>query len=128
MSSILAEKKPDTASKSIANQNSGNAGGSMTAVPALQRKEDAEDELQMKAVQLKKNIVQKQGAGEEEELPVQGKFIIQKQSKGEEEPLQMKPFQLKSDTLQKAELPEEEPLQKKSLSIKRRYYPKSRTT
>jgi hypothetical protein len=114
MSSIFAEKKSDTTSRSVANQNTVS---SMAAVPALQRKEASEDELQMKAIQLKQDTIQRLG-GEEEELPVQGKFIIQKQSGPEEEPLQMKAFQLKSDTVQKAELSEEEPLQKKPFQLK----------
>ena len=118
MPSIFTEKKSDTASKSIANQKTGNAGNSMAAVPALQRKEASQEELQMKAVQLKSDTFQRQGAGDEEELPVQGKFTIQKQSEPEEEPLQMMPFQLKSDTVQKAGLPEEDLLQKKPFQLK----------
>ena len=116
MSSIFAEKKPDTASRSIADQHTV---GSMAAVPAFQRKAAAENELQMKAVQLKTGIIQREGS-EEEELPVQGKFIIQKQGgPEEEEPLQMKSFQLKNDTVQKAGgLPEEELLQKKPFQLK----------
>jgi hypothetical protein len=108
MPSILAEKKSDTAPKSIAGQNTGNAGSSMAAVPALQKKEVSQEELQMKAIQLKKDTLQRKELGNEEELPVQGKFTIQKQSDTEEEPLQMMPFQLKTDLVQKAAIPEEE--------------------
>jgi hypothetical protein len=118
MPSILTEKKSDTASRSIANQSIGNTGSSIAAVPALQRKEVPQEELQMKAVQLKSGTFQRQGVGDEEELPVQGKFTIQKQTETEEEPLQMMPFQLKSDTVQKAELPEEDLLQKKPFQLK----------
>jgi len=118
MPSILAEKNSYTASKSIASQNTGNNGSSMAAVPALQKKEVSQEELQMKAVQLKSDTFQRKELGDEEELPVQGKFTIQKQSETEEEPLQMMPFQLKSDTVQKAGLPEEDPLQKKPFQLK----------
>jgi len=113
MSSIFAEKKLDITSRSVAHQNTVS---SMAAVPALQRKEAFEDELQMKAIQLKKDTIQR--LGEEEELPVQGKFIIQKQSGAEEEPLQMKAFQLKTGTVQKEGLPEDELLQKKPFQLK----------
>jgi len=116
MPSILAERKTDSASRSIASYNSGNAGVSMAAIPVLQKVEGPEEELQMKAIQLKKDTVQRQGA--EEELPVQGKFIIQKQGEPEEEPMQMKAFQLKSNALQRAEIPEEELLQKKPFQLK----------
>ncbi|MHB8208157.1 eCIS core domain-containing protein [Mucilaginibacter sp.] len=119
MPSILTEKKSDTVSRFIANQNNGKAGSSMAAVPALQRKEVPQEELQMKAVQLKSDAVQKKGLGDEEEMPVQGKFTIQQKSETEEEPLQMMPFQLKSNTVQKAELPEEDLLQKKPFQLKK---------
>jgi len=111
MPSILAEKKPNTSSsKAIADQAIGDAGKSMPAIPALQRKDAPAEGLQLKAIQLK---------GDEEELPVQGKFTIQqKGGPEEEEPLQMKAFQLKSDTIQKAGLLEEEPLQKKPFQLK----------
>ncbi len=111
MASILAEKKPNTSSpRAIADQSIGDTGKSMPAIPALQRKDASDGELQLKAVQLK---------GDEEELPVQGKFIIQqKGGPEEEEPLQMKAFQLKSDTIQKAGPLEEEPLQKKAFQLK----------
>jgi len=116
MPSILAERKTDSTSISFASHNSGNGGERMAAIPALQKKDVPEEELQMKAAQLKSDTIQKQG--EEEELPVQGKFTIQKQGEDEEEPAQMKAFQLKSDTVQKAELPEGDPLQKKPFQLK----------
>jgi hypothetical protein len=144
MSSILTEKKSDTASRSFANQNTGNTGISMAAVPALQRKEvpqeelpvqgkfsiqrksetlqkaglPEEDLLQKKPFQLKKDTVQKAGMPEEE-LPVQGKFTIQQKSEAEDEPLQMMPFEQKGGTLQKAGLAEEELLQKKPFQLKK---------
>ena len=118
MSSILAEKNSDSSSRSIASQNTGTAGSSMVSVPALQRKEAPQEELQMKAVQLKSDTVQRQGAGSEEELPMQGKFTIQKRSELEEDPLQKKPFQLKTDPIQKAALPEEDLIQKKPFQLK----------
>jgi hypothetical protein len=118
MSSILAEKNSDSSSRSIASQNTGTAGSSIVAVPALQRKEAPQEELQMKAVQLKSDTVQRQGLASEEELPMQGKFTIQKQSEPEEEPLQMMPFQLKTDPIQKAALPEEDLIQKKPFQLK----------
>jgi len=112
MPSILAEKKPTaSSSRAVADQSLGDAGKSMPAIPALQRKDASDAELQLKAIQLK---------GDEEELPVQGEFTIQqKGGPEEEEQLQMKPFQLKGDTIQKAgALEEEEPLQKKPFQLK----------
>jgi len=112
MPSILAEKKPTaSSSRAIVDQSIGDAGKSMPAIPALQRKDTSGGTLQLKAIQLK---------GDEEELLVQGKFTIQqKGGPEEEEPLQMKAFQLKSDTIQKEGAPEEEDLlQKKPFQLK----------
>ena len=105
MQSILTEKKSDTASKSIASQNTGNGGSKMAAVPALQKKEVPE-----------------------EELPVQCKFTIQQKSEPlqkaglpEEDLLQKKPFQLKKDTVQRASTPEKElPVQGKFQHIQKK--------
>lgn len=121
MASIFAEKRPETSSRAIANQTTGDTGKSMPAIPTLQKKgglDEEEKPAMMKAAQLKEDTVQK-AAAEEDELPAQAKFIVQKKGgPEEEEPLQMKPFQLKSDTVQKAGLPEEEPLQKKPFQLK----------
>lgn len=118
MSNIFAEKKSDNTSRPVTSKNIGDTSSRMAAVPALQRKEAPQEELQMKATQLKNDTLQKKVLGDEEESPIQGKFTIQKQGGPEEDPLQKKPFQLKSDTVQKAGLPEEETLQKKSFQLK----------
>jgi hypothetical protein len=112
MASIFAEKRPETSSRTFANQNDGKNGISMPAIPALQKKDGLDEEE--KPAMMK--TMQKAGGPEEEEKPVMTKMAqlksgtIQKAGGPEEEekPVMTKMAQLKSGTIQKAGGPEEE--------------------
>jgi hypothetical protein len=97
------EKNLNSSSRAIAHQNVGRAEISMPAVPVVQNQID---------------IAQKQTDKEEE--PLQMKTETAQLQGAEEKELQMKPFQLKSDVIQRQEPGDKEPLQGKFIPVQRK--------
>ena len=130
MQTAHTEKNLNASSGAAANQNAGRAGISMPAVPVLQSKNDVTQKLaneEEEPAQMKTRTVQLRGEDEQLQVrPFQLKSdIVQRRIPGgDEEPAQLKPFQLKSDVAQKQESIEEESMQGKFVPVQR----KSNTT